>query len=359
MHQILGQDKAVEILQTALRAGRVHHGWIFAGPRGVGKRTTAVELAKILLDPLAEPDLAGRVAAAPDGETSRLVESGAHPDLHLIRKELALFSADSSLHRRKLMNIPIGVLREHVIGGRVGEQDIDAPAWLTPVRGHGKVFIIDEAELIDDTGQNALLKTLEEPPPQTYIILVTSRPDRLLPTIHSRCQHARFGRLDETAMRAWFDRAGLELAADERDWIEAAADGSPGTALLAAEYGFYAWHRALEPMLEQIERGRFPVEMAETMSGLIEEFAKAWVRDHDNASKDAANKDGAGHLLALLAARARRRLGECCADPGAAARWLEMIDLVREAERQSDRGVNRKMVLENLVAQLARPPAPV
>jgi DNA polymerase-3 subunit delta' len=253
----------------------------------------------------------------------------------------------------------VGVLREHVIGGRVGEQDIDAPAWLTPVRGHGKVFIIDEAELIDRTGQNALLKTLEEPPPRTYIILVTCRPDELLPTIHSRCQHVRFGPLDPAAMDAWLDQANLDLADDERAWIRAAADGSPGTALLAATYGFFAWHQALEPMLEALERGRFPVEMGETMAGLVEEYAKAWVRDHDNASKDAANRDGTGHLLTLLASRARSRLREGGNDPAAAARWLEMIDLVRQAERQLEQHVNLKMVLENLVAQLARAPMPV
>ncbi|MHC4219396.1 MAG: DNA polymerase III subunit, partial [Planctomycetota bacterium] len=252
LDHILGQPKALETLTAGLRSGRIHHAWIFSGPKGVGKFTTAMTLARVLLDPKADDD----PNTAPDPETVRLIRDGLHPDLHVICKELALYSDDTSLQKRKLMNIPVGVLREHLIGGQVGEKFHEARAYMTPVRGHAKVFIIDEAELIVRVGQNALLKTLEEPPPRTYIFLITSRPQRLFPTIHSRCQHVQFVELDPEAMGVWFKRSGLDLEGPQRRWVEQFAQGSPGLAKLAAGHGFYEWQVTLNPMLKELDQGR-------------------------------------------------------------------------------------------------------
>ena len=358
MKRILGQDAALEILAGAVRSGRVHHAWIFSGPKGVGKFTTAVEFAKIMLDPQAAPNLAGEIEADPNGHTAKLIDAGAHPDLHVIRKELALFSENTLLRSRKLTNIPLDVLRESMIGGKTGDDRIhDGPAYRTASEGHGKVFIVDEAELIDQNGQNALLKTLEEPPGQTYIVLVTSRPERLLPTVRSRCQHVRFTPLNEAAMDAWFTDAPLKADEEERRWIEGFCEGSPGLAKLAAEYGFCKWHQVLAPMLRRLDDGEFPAEMGRAMGDLVEAFATAWVKDHKNASKDAANKDGARHMLSLLGSHARRRLHEACAARGDAARWVGAIDLLREAERQLESNVNLKQLLDNLVVQWAQLPA--
>ena len=346
----------MEVLRSALRGGRLHHGWIFSGPKGVGKSTCAVAFARIILDPAAAPNLAGDLEADPNSPTARLIEAGSHPDLHIIRKELALFSDNALLRSRKLMNIPLDVLRQYMIGGKTGDDKIhEAAAYRTAVHGHGKVFIIDEAELIDKYGQNALLKTLEEPPPLTYIILITARPERLFPTIRSRCQHVRFGALGEPAMEQWFKRSGLEVDADERAWIERFCEGSPGLAQIAAEYGFHQWQKTLDPMLRELDRGQFPAAMGQTLGELVESFASAWVKANRNASKDAANKDGARHVLALLAAHARRRLDDSCAEGGDPSRALAMIDHLRDAERQLASNVNLKHVLENLVVQWAQP----
>lgn len=347
MQRILGQPRAIEALTAAYRSGRLHHAWIFAGPRGVGKFTTAVEFARLLLDPGASADL--EIDAK--GETSRLIDERAHPDLHVIYKELAVFSDDAKLRTQKLMNIPIDVLRASVIGGQTQDGHFhDGAAYKTPVLGHAKVFIIDEAELIDRVGQNALLKTLEEPPRRTYLFLITSRPQRLLPTIHSRCHHVRFCPLDAQAIETWFQRSELKLDKDERVWIEQFCDGSPGRAVLAKAYGFYRWRGVLGPMLKALERGSFPVEMGEAMAALVEEFAVAWVGNNKNASKEAANKDGVRHLLSMLARYARKRLDGL--GPGQdPARWLGIIDLLRAAERQLVTNVSIKLLLENLVVQ--------
>ena len=390
MPRILGQERAIQVLEGALRSGRFHHGWIFSGPRGVGKFTAALEVARILLDrsyPLG-PGSAGEskgeapaIGCAWDSDVQRRIDAGTHPDLHVIRKEMALFSDNRELRDRKLLNIPLNLLRERLLGGRSGETVHEAAAYRTPAMGVGKVFIIDEAELLQPEGQNAMLKTLEEPPANTWIFLITSLPNRLLATIHSRCQQVRFQRLDPHAMAEWWK---AELARDRTPPAEEAAsrkkkvvfdpkaaspatvkwslefaEGSPGLAMLAMEYGFHDWHKALEPMLRELDRGVFPTSMGELLGTIVEEFAQTWVARHgkDSTSKDAANKDGARHALSLLASHARSRLKEAAAGKASlsefAERWALSIDLLRECERQIESNVNQKLAMENLVAQWA------
>ncbi|MEL7087151.1 MAG: hypothetical protein AAGL98_01715, partial [Planctomycetota bacterium] len=220
MDAILGQTHALDQLHAQLTSGRVHHAQIFHGPAGVGKFTTALALAKVLLCHAPERDLAGRVtacggcvscltfrpapeeagpdatpgagagAAAGAGAGAGAFPGVAHPDLHVVNKELARYSDDRQVRDRKLTSIPVDVLRTALI----------EPAYLGAQLNHGKVFIVDEAELLNAAGQNVLLKTLEEPPTPddntggggTTIILVTANEDRLLPTIRSRCQRIAF-----------------------------------------------------------------------------------------------------------------------------------------------------------------------
>ena len=190
---VLGHDRPIATLRAAIDAGRVHHAWVFAGPMGVGKLTTARALASIILDPTASPTLTGKIEPDPDSQTQRLIRAGSHPDLHVITKELSAVSEEATLRAKKQRNIPIDLLRERMIGGRVPHGSptgrfIEPVIGKAPQLGHAKVFIIDEAELLDAYGQNALLKTLEEPPRDSYIILVTTAEERLLPTIRSRCR---------------------------------------------------------------------------------------------------------------------------------------------------------------------------
>jgi hypothetical protein len=373
MPRILGQDRALGILQHALRSERFHHAWVFTGPRGVGKFTTAMELARILLDPEQGPG--AQIGSPRNGESrvQRLIDAGTHPDLHVIRKELALFSDNRLLRERKLMNIPLDLLRERVIGGRSGETMHEAAAYRTAALGHGKVFIIDEADLLRDEAQNAMLKTLEEPPAQTYFFLITSLPDHLLPTVRSRCQMVPFGRLDERAMQQWWKqheatastgaqnpKAGEAIDAKPPSpaaikWALNFAEGAPGMTMLALEYGFHDWQMSLDPMLRDIDRGVFPAAMGDLLGRLVEDFAVTWVRRHGEkqTSKDAANKDGARHVFALLGSHARNRLAAASAagDDDVAERWAAAIDLQRETEEQIGFNVNQKLAMDNLVAQ--------
>ncbi len=358
MQRLLGQESAAHILQQALRSRRFHHAWIFSGPKGVGKYTAAKEVARVLLDPAAQPNLAGEIESDPASESNRRIDAGTHPDLHVIYKELAAFSDDRAIRERKLSNIPLDVLRVHMLGGQTSDgRWHDSPAYLRPSLGHNKVFIIDEAELLDVDSQNVLLKTLEEPPLQTYIFLVASQPQRLLATIHSRSQHVKFTALDDASMAAWFDRGSLQVPPAQRRWLEGFAAGSPGLATLAAGYGFFEWQQSLDPMLAQLSRGVYPSGMGEALGLMVEEFAQAWVKKNRNASKDAANKDGVRHMLTLLAHNARRELHAAIErddeDGEAAEHAIRVIALLREAGEQVDRNVNVKLMFHNLVAQWA------
>lgn len=349
---VLGHANTLGQLNSAVVSGRLHHAWIFHGPEGVGKFTAALAWGAMLLDPTSTPGLTGVFENDPDSPTQRLLASGTHPDLHIVRKELARFSSDSKVRDAKLATIPKGVVEQHLI----------EPASVAPVMKTGsmigKVFIVDEAELLDRSPtnaptQNAILKTLEEPAPGTLIILVTSSEDRLLPTIRSRCQRVAFGRLDDQAMNAWMERSGVESSSDERLWLLRAAQGSPGRMLALRDTGAYEWHLALDPMLADAARGNHPLALGSTMTKLVDDWAGGWVKAGEkageNRSKDAANRVGVRRMLSLVAEHARPGL----ADQDRMDHSLRTIDLVNRAQKEIDTNVQMRMVFDHLAAGLS------
>jgi DNA polymerase-3 subunit delta' len=343
LEEVLGQDRAIAQLRAAVGSGRVHHAWIFHGPMGVGKFTTALAFGAMLIDPEVAPDLAGVLRADPESRAQRLVRAGTHPDLHVVTKELAAVSEDATIRDRKQSNIPKAVLREFLL------EPAAKTRVMTGASAAGKVFIVDEAELIDAVGQNSLLKMLEEPPAGSVIILATSSEERLLPTIRSRCQRVAFGPLDAASMERWLARRAAELAPEQRAWLLRFAGGSPGAAAMVLENDLFAWKDALEPALAKIDGGQFPIEMGATLADLIDERAAAWVKRHPDASKDAANKAWARRMLGFLAEHFRAQLG----DPGRGARAAASIHSIARAEEQLGANVNLALVMENLAAQLS------
>jgi DNA polymerase-3 subunit delta' len=350
---VMGQDRAVGNLRKAIGSGRLHHAWIFEGPPGVGKFTAALGFAGAILDPTTAPGLSGEIEPEEGSPTQRLLEAGGHPDLHIITKELAAVSRERGVRESKQRTIAKDVLDEFLI----------EPAARTSASRGGlaaKVFIIDEAELIDARGQNALLKTLEEPAAGSVIIMVTSHGERLLPTIRSRCQRVAFCPLAEEDMQRWLRGSGLDLTGlekEDRAWLLSFAEGSPGMATLALETGLVGWRRAIAPMLAEVERGRFPLGGGAAMAKLAEEWAQAWVDrpGHEGASKDAANKAAYRQLFRLLAHHYRGGLrAGGSGGAGGVERPLLAIDLIQEAEGQVASNVAGEFVLENLTAQLAR-----
>jgi len=357
---ILGQVPAVQSICRAMQRGRMHHAWIFHGPVGVGKFTTALRLARILLDPEATADHAARFEPPLRTEVARLIDAGTHPDLHVIRKELAAASSLRELRDRKQINIPLDLLRERMLGGLDGGGSNAPPVFRTPFLGHGKVFIIDEAELLEVEAQNAMLKTLEEPPERTWILLCSQQEDRLLPTIRSRCQRVSFGPLPASAMAQWWLGSGRRVDAEDRSWIDAFAAGSPGMAALAVDAGLHGAWMSLRPALDALERGSFDATLADRMAEFIDGHAKQIVKENEQASKEAANRAGARLLLAMLGAHVRERLqtATAAAQWNAAERWIEIAARLQRVDDELRANLNLKHVMAHLVAQWAAIIAP-
>ncbi len=379
----------MKTLYRQLDGGRVHHAQIFHGPQGVGKFTCASAFARVLLchDPQrtqASPDASdspppNEAAALPnpvqacgncpscrllpatekltdlDLQAARSSEDAAltspHPDLHILTKELAAFSDDAATRRRKQISIPVELVRQHVLG----------PAYRSSQLGHGKVFIIDQAELLNAAGQNALLKTLEEPPAGSTLILVTSSEDRLLPTIRSRCQRVAFVPLDTAILSADLDRRDVTLDPTDREWLLRFANGSLGRLDMALTFGLKTWARDIIAGLDRLARSRPAPTLGGRMHELQNEFAESWVKQHPNGSKEAANKLAASLMAALigeharhhLAQRAAKSIGEdLAADQALLDPWLAVIDAVQDAQSLQARAVNAALVSDHLAASL-------
>jgi DNA polymerase-3 subunit delta' len=355
--QVVGQERAIGALRAAIQAGRIHHAWIFHGPSGVGKFTTALAFASVILDPTSQPDLAGIIEPDPASAAQKLLAAGTHPDLHIITKELAAVSRVQSVRDSKQRNIAKAVLEEFLLEPASRTQSSREQALAS------KVFIVDEAELIEPVGQNALLKTLEEPAPGSVIILVTANEERLLPTIRSRAQRVGFGPLSSVEMQKWLDASGVDVSsldASSREWLLSYAGGSPGAAALALSTGIVEWHRTLAPMLAEADRGRYTVDLGQIVAKLIDDWAVAWVEGPGgpNASKDAANKAAARQMFRLLSEHYRARLRTAAGKSDhqeVASRALAAIDLIAEAERQAEASVQSIFVMDNLFTQLTRP----
>ncbi len=351
---VLGQGVATTRLAQALSSGRPHHAWIIAGPSGVGKCTLAVRFAAVLVDP--ETTDADRATLTPptNSRSAELLRLGTHPDVHLIHKERAATSADAQVRDRKQLNIPLGLLRELMIGGSTDSREFDARVAHSSVLGAGKVFIIDEAELLDADGQNALLKTLEEPPPHTTIVLVASHEDRLLPTIRSRCQRVHCGPLDAASMQSW-SSDHLSDDTPHRDWVLQFAAGRPGVALEAVANNLRSWDERCAAILDALGRGRAHPAMAEECVELVGAFAEAAVKANPDASKDAANRKALSLLCAVLGARLQQHLHAAVkrGDATDIDRVGECVEAIVDAERSIASNVNQKLVLANLIAQCA------
>jgi DNA polymerase-3 subunit delta' len=199
---VLGHERVRELLARGLASGRLPPAILFAGPRGVGKRTLAFAVARALLCPNgAAGDACDR--CPPCHRTSK----GLHPDLLVGEPEGAT------------QTLKIERVRELV-------REIDG----RPFEAAARAIIIDDAHTMTEQAQNALLKSLEEPPPSSHVFLVTPSPQTLLPTIRSRCQTLRMGPLPASLLeRALIDR--LSLTPAEARLRVSVSGGSLGQAL--------------------------------------------------------------------------------------------------------------------------------
>ncbi|MFM7736779.1 MAG: DNA polymerase III subunit delta' [Alphaproteobacteria bacterium] len=186
---ILGQERAVDLLRRSIAGGRLAHAYVFTGPPGGGKRATALALATACLCSAKPGEGCG---SCPE---CRLVEATSHPDLFL--EDLARAQAE----RATASQVSIEQVRR--VRGHLA---------MRPVRGSRKIAIVDDAERMTADAQNAMLKTLEEPPGRATLVLVATNAAALLPTIRSRCQQVRFAPLEEEAIERLLVAGGTDPA---------------------------------------------------------------------------------------------------------------------------------------------------
>ena len=362
---VVNQARVVDALRNAVSADRIAHAYLFYGPSGVGKRAVALAFAQALL--------CERGGADPCGECRgcHKVAKGIHPDLR-VHMPFAGSDIPSELGRRRellaedpytrvdfstrpSLDDPTASSNKQTRYAveYVHEELIRAQAY-RPVEGRHRVTVVTEAHLLGERGSNALLKSLEEPPRQTVNILLTDRPDLLLPTIISRCEQVRFAQLGADDI----ERALLGHSIDPAyaGVVARMADGSLTRALdLAADPDLAARRELVVAFMRAAYTGR-PERLNELVTTIVSDGREQlkgtflalldWVRDlllfGETADPNRiVNVDQSDAIAAFC-----RSLPE--ADIAA------MVGLVEEAIGLAERNANAKLLVTVLATKLGR-----
>lgn len=220
--KLYGLDAQIAAFRAAIAGERMHHGWLLAGPRGVGKARFADFGARLLLN-----------AHDPSSQGAKLLDAGSHPDFRRLER---------------LPNEKTGNLARNIT--------VDQVRYLRALFATGtsisdrRVIIIDSIDDMERGAANALLKSLEEPPASTIFLLISHQPGRLLPTIRSRCRTLMFGPLDDAAMTSVLNGQLPDLDPAKRAQLIANANGSPATALAYAELDIVTLDAALTALAQ-------------------------------------------------------------------------------------------------------------
>jgi DNA polymerase III subunit delta' len=342
-HGIQGHDAVVEQFRRALERGRLASSFLFAGPAGTGKRTFALKLAQAMLCEKRSEEAMDPCESCP---ACTMVLAGTHPDLVVVGKP-----ADKAF-------IPVEVFigdREHR-----GREGLCHQIGLKPYMGGRKIAVIDDADLLNPEGANSLLKTLEEPPPRSVLILIGTSPAKQLPTIRSRCQLIRFRPLETSVVAELLVSQGMVSDPVEARRLARYSEGSLQRATELADPDLWNFRRTLferlsAPMLDS-------VPFAQAVSAFVEEagkeapprrarlrqivgFAADFYRHMIHATSGVPLPDDADLRRFLEQAVERRRNG-----PESAAACLERC---LEAASQIDRNANQTTLIEAWLDDLA------
>ncbi len=304
---VIGQPRAIDALQAALRGGVVHHAYLFAGPEGVGKELAAVGLAQALTCP-EQPDVGCGSCAS-----CTRVARGLHPDVTWLMPDEERVTRKLA-GRSDFTGTPSRDLRVEQVRG------LQERLALRGLESRRKVALILSAHRMNDQAQNAFLKTLEEPPADTTIILIASAMDRLLPTIRSRCGKVLFGPLP------------VDLVAQR---VQQERKLDPQTAALAAVMAGGSLGRALRLDMEGLARRK---ELLTRFEALRPDDALPVLRFAEELS---GSREGAEQALALLALWGRDVALVKAGAEGLAN--MDLKELAREAAaRTSDAELHRR-----------------
>ncbi|MEO0449660.1 MAG: AAA family ATPase [Pseudomonadota bacterium] len=236
-----GHDQPQERFMNARASNRLHHSWIFQGPSGIGKSIFAKRIAGLMLG-------AEHVDAGDDNQTMQLVKSGGHPDLKWVERGL----------NEK------GKVRQDITVEQIRE--LNQFFSLRPAMAGWRVGVIDALDEMNVSGMNALLKTLEEPPDNALLILISHATQPILPTIRSRCQILRFYPLSEEHTREVLasHEANVDLAMD-------LAPGRPGYGLALSQTAGAKAVQAARALLRNVRKPSGGVMSAALTATLADE----------------------------------------------------------------------------------------
>lgn len=325
---LFGHQEAEAALADSLRGTRGHHAWLITGPKGVGKATLAYRFARRLLGATGHDP--SSLAVDQDDPIARKIAQGAHPDLRTATRldpEKYEIKRDVTVLAIRTLTGFFSMKADGASGVRVG--------------------IVDSADDMSVNAANALLKTLEEPPPGGHLILISHAPGRLLPTIRSRCRKIVLSPLDDGAMNKALPQADAV--------VKALARGCPGRAQALANLGVEKIYKSLSRHLSGLPRA--PLDEALTLAEMAttpEKFAVLFDMLEDWLNR--AGRAGVGlpvlevepgesAALARLAANART--------DAAANAWQNVRDLRYKVEALNlDRGLATLDALRSVRAEM-------
>lgn len=303
MTPLFGHDAAVAAFLESMGSGRLHHAWLISGPEGVGKALFAEKAALRVLANAAGPPIEAQGLDVPDDHRiARLAAAGSHPDL----MKLERLPKDSG-----------GELARSISVDQV--RGLQRLFSTTPSLSPWRAVIIDSIDDLERSAANALLKNLEEPPSNSVFLLVSHAPERLLPTIRSRCRQLRLSRLDDAAMTSALRAALPDAESSEISDLAAIGAGSPGRAM-----GFRGLEiGALEGSLKEI------VDKGDPTNGRRSALAQAL----SSKSAQPRYEIFLARVPSLIAATAKQRRGAALAE--ALRLWERAHDLAGSATRLS------------------------
>ena len=325
--RLLGHGSAEETMLAASQSGRLHHAWLITGPRGIGKATLAWRFARYLLCGGKGGGLFGDapegLEVASDAPGRSLIDARSHPDL---------------FHLRRTLNTDTGRMRAEISVDDV--RDLGGFMHMTPAMGASRVAIIDSADEMNRNSANAVLKILEEPPPNAVLLIVAHAPGLLLPTIRSRCRRLALKPLDDETVVKLLGEHAPDTKPEERLSLARLAEGSIGRALELSSAGSLELYREMVEVLATLPDLDMP-----RLHGFAERFAKrgeeanadwrslnylfdGWLK---GLARQAALSAEAAPVVPVESGLRTRLLTGASLD-----RWLEASDKVAELFNRAD-----------------------